>query len=133
MCIGDIIQKEIVAEILAHSDTTQTFFGIQADEVKDVSNWEQLGIILRYVKDRQPVERLLAFIDCESVTGERICESIVDTLRRDNLQPELCRAQTYDGAGNMAGRVSGCAARFLKIVPQATYYHCASHQLNLAI
>ena len=35
----------------------------------------------------------------------------------------------------MAGRVSGCAARFLKIVPQATYmyYHCASHQLNLAI
>ena len=94
MCIGDIIHKEIVAEILAHNDTTQTFFGIQADEVKDASNWEQLDIILRYVKDRQPVERLLAFIDCESVTGERICESIVDTLRRVNLQPELCRAQT---------------------------------------
>ena len=109
MCIGYIIQKEIVAEILAHSDTTQTFFGIQADEVKDVSNWEQLGIILRYVKDRQPVERLLAFIDCESVTGERICESIVDTLRRVNLLPELCRAQTYDGAGNMAGSQWVCS------------------------
>lgn len=74
---------------------------------------------------------MLAFI--ESVTGKRIGERIVDTLREVNLQPELSRAQTYDGAGNRAGRISGCAVHFLKIVPQATYYHCASHQLNLAI
>ena len=33
----------------------------------------------------------------------------------------------------MAGRINGCAANFLMLVPQATYYHCASHQLNLAI
>ena len=77
---------------------------------------------------------MLAFIDCESVTGHSVCEKIIDdTIRGVNLQPELCRAQTYDGAGNMAGRINVCAAHFLKLIPQATYYHCASHQLNLAI
>ena len=50
-----------------------------------------------------------------------------------NLQPELCRAQTYDGAGNMAGHRNGCAAHFKRDYPRATYYHCASHQLNLAL
>ena len=35
-CIGEIIQKEIVAEVHSQSDATQCFFGIQADEVTDV-------------------------------------------------------------------------------------------------
>ena len=92
-CIGEIIQKEIVAEVHSHCDTTQGFYGIQADEVTDISNWEKLGIIPRYVKDKKSVERLLAFIGCESVTGQKVCEKI-DTLRGVYLQPELCRAQT---------------------------------------
>lgn len=70
-CIGEVIQKDIVAEITAHSDTTQPFFGLQVNEVTDASNWEQLGIIVRYLKDRKPVERLLAFVDCETVTGKK--------------------------------------------------------------
>ena len=82
---------------------------------------------------KEPVERLLEFVDCESVTGENICAVILKVIRSHGLQPNLCRAQMYDGAGNMAGQLRGCASRFLKEVPQATYYHCASHQLNLAI
>ena len=39
----------------------------------------------------------------------------------------------YDGAGNMAGQFKGCAAQILKDFPQAIYYHCASHQLNLVL
>ena len=73
-CIGEIFQREIVAEVHSHSDTTQAFFGIQADEVTDISNWEQLGIIVRYLKEKKVVERLLAFTDCESITGKSICE-----------------------------------------------------------
>ena len=45
-CIGEIIQKAIVANVHLYCDTTKGFFGIQA-EVTDISNWEQLGIILR--------------------------------------------------------------------------------------
>ena len=50
-----------------------------------------------------------------------------------NLSPELCRAQTYDGASNMAGHLNGCSALFKAKFPRATYYHCASHELNLAL
>ena len=85
------------------------------------------------MSDGEPVERLIEFIDCESVSGESICENIIQALRKFNLQPELCRAQTYDGAGSMAGRLNGCAARFQREIPEAVYYHCASHQLNLTL
>ena len=85
------------------------------------------------MSDGEPVERLIEFIDCESVSGESICENIIQALRKFNLQPELCRAQTYDGAGSMAGRLNRCAARFQREIPEAVYYHCASHQLNLTL
>ena len=38
------------------SDRT-IFFGVQADEVTDTSNWEQLVIVVRYVKETKIVER----------------------------------------------------------------------------
>lgn len=132
-CIREVIQAEIVHDIQSQSNDISSFYGIQADEVTDISNWEQLGIVFRYIKNKEPVERLLEFVDCESVTGENICAVILKVIRSHGLQPNLCRAQMYDGAGNMAGQLRGCASRFLKEVPQATYYHCASHQLNLAI
>ena len=46
-----------------------------------------------------------------------------------------CRAQTYYGAANMAGKQQG-AANQLKLKTSnenATYFHCASHELNLAL
>ena len=38
--------------------TEGPYYGVSADEVTDSSNWEQLGIVLRYVKEFTPVERL---------------------------------------------------------------------------
>ena len=36
--------------------------GFQCDEVSDASNWEQLGLIIRYVTNDKPTERLLEFL-----------------------------------------------------------------------
>ena len=110
-----------------------SYFGMQADEVRDVSNVEQLGVVIRYIKDNAPVERLVEFVACEDIRGAAICQNLLDCLERLHLDPQLCRAQTYDGAGNMAGYKNGCAANFQKVVPRANYYHCASHSLNLAL
>lgn len=41
--------------------------------------------------------------------------------------------QSYDGAGNMAGRTKGAAARIKERYPLATYIHCSSHKLNLCV
>ena len=109
------------------------FFGLEADEVADTSGWEQLGLALRYIKDNKPVERLVSFIACERVTGAAICTTILDALATIGLDATFCHAQVYDGAGSMSGHLNGCQAKFRESVPKAAYYHCSSHQLNLAL
>ena len=82
-CIGETIQAKIVKDIKSQSDFAN-FFGIEADEVTDVSNWEQLGIIIRYLKDSYIEQRDTLDLLRERVlstatkispedTGSRIC------------------------------------------------------------
>ena len=47
------IQQVIVEEVKEGGG----FFGIEADKVTDTSNWEQLGLVVRYMKNGKPVER----------------------------------------------------------------------------
>ena len=63
VCIKTYIQSSIVQEIA--KQPAGPHYGIMADEVTDVSNWEQLGVLVRYLKDSEPVERLLFFTKCE--------------------------------------------------------------------
>ncbi|XP_066274145.1 52 kDa repressor of the inhibitor of the protein kinase-like [Branchiostoma lanceolatum] len=128
--------KQYILEVIVREIDSQPFgshYGIMADEVTDVSNWEQLGLLVRYTKDGKPVERLLLFAACEHITGRALCDTIVAELTNLNLQPANCRAQCFDGAGNMAGIRNGCAANFQQTAPRAPYFHCASHDLNLAL
>ena len=128
-CIKKYIQEVIVQQVKDGGG----FFGIGADEVTDTSNWEQLGLVVRYLHNGEPVEKLVEYIECESCTGVAICNHIVQALINLELDPKMCRAQTYDGAGNMAGCQNGCAKQFQKVSPRALYLHCASHELNLAL
>ena len=52
-CIKNYMQGKIVDEI------NQQQFGLVADEVTDSANWEQLGTVVRYVRDDRPIKRLL--------------------------------------------------------------------------
>jgi Domain of unknown function (DUF4371) len=47
------------------------FYGIQADEVPDVSNWEQLGLVVRYVHDGKAVERFVGYIQSTNINCRR--------------------------------------------------------------
>ena len=127
-CMGEAILEAIVEDVKAG-----TFYSVLADEVSDVSGWEQLGIALRYVKDCEAHEKLVGFVACTSVTGEAVCSELVSLLGRLGLHTNHCRGQSYDGAGSMSGRIRGCQAKFKEVAQHATYYHCASHQLNLAL
>ena len=46
---------------------------------------------------------------------------------------EECHGQGHDGAGNMAGKLSGVAARILRQYDKAVNVHCGSHILNLCV
>jgi len=50
-----------------------------------------------------------------------------DALTRLPLPIQHLRAQTYDGAGNMAGKYKGCQAELKRIQPLAIYVHCGAH------
>lgn len=75
----------------------------------------------------------MSYIACEIVSGAGICSKIIDALADFGIDAKNCRAQSYDGAGCMSGHMNGCQAKFRETVPKATYYHCSSHQLNLAL
>ena len=112
------------------------FFSILADEVTDCSNKEQMPLVVRYVDGHERIqERFLKFIYCNTGTsGKALTGKIVSSLRDDfNLDIMQCRGQCYDGAGNMAGKYSGVAARILEENRLALYTHCASHRLNLCV
>ena len=62
-----------------------------------------------------------------------VCHKIIGCLQGLMLNPAQCRADTYDGAGNMTDIINGCAANVMKVAPQAHCYDCARHSLNLAL
>jgi hypothetical protein len=120
---GDLITKKITDEI-----REAKFYSILADEASDCGNIEQLSIVLRYVdKQCQIREKFLGFVPCKKgVSGEALATTIKAFLRDLNLRIDDCRGQGYDGAGNLAGRLSGVAARIQETNEKALYVHCNS-------
>ena len=127
---GSIIRGSILAEI-----REARFFFIMVDEATDAANDEVLAASIRYVKPNSSIEeRFLAFSECLSgVSGSAIADHILSLLDDWQLLPCNIRGQTYDGAGAMAGKRKGAAARILEAFPKAIYTHCAAHALNLCV
>ena len=89
------------------------WYTVIADEVTDISNKEQLSIVLRYVDSDSVLVRedLVGFVECDTgISGRNLADKITTCL--EGLGLDLCnlRGQAYDGAGNMAGSVNGTAA-----------------------
>ena len=130
MC-GSIIRSTLVSRIQAAG-----IFSVMADEAADASNKEQLAICIRFV-DQTSLnieERFMCFSECVAgTTGKAIADSILSQLDSWQLSAAQLRGQTYDGAGAMAGKRKGAAARITELHPKALYTHCVAHALNLCV
>ncbi|XP_047123031.1 52 kDa repressor of the inhibitor of the protein kinase-like [Hydra vulgaris] len=106
-----------------------------ADEASDVSQTEQMAVVVRYVDECCKVkEDFFKFVSCNSgLSGVLLSTKIKKSIHKLGLEMSYCCGQGYDGAGNMAGRLCGVAALILKDFPKAPYIHCYSHQLNLCV
>ena len=82
------IQHEIVKEI--KNQPEGQFYSLSAHEVTDVSNWEQLEVIVRYTKDCRPVEKLLEYVRCEDIKGTSIANYLITTLKDAGLDVMMC-------------------------------------------
>ena len=130
--VADILGTQIKRNILDRVRRAK-LFSVVADEVTDSSNKEQLALALRYVDpgNLQIREDLVEFIECDTgVTGSTI---VTGFIQSSGLDPTKLRGQAYVGAGNMAGKTNGAAAIITRDYPLASYLHCASHSLNLAV
>ena len=110
------------------------YYSILADEVKDVSKKELLGVSLRYLHDGTLRERAIGFVELKSMDAISIAEKLQNMLQSLTLSPENCVGQGYDGASVMAGKDGGVQALLKKSgYTFANYFHCAAHRLNLVL
>ncbi|XP_065664397.1 uncharacterized protein LOC136086059 [Hydra vulgaris] len=126
--MGKRVQKEIAAQI-NNSDTK--YFSIIIDSTPDLSHVDQLAVIVRYVYNGQPYERLLTFIPNINHTAQSLFNTIKKFLTDISLPKENIRGQSYDNAANMSPKYSGLQARLKEINKNADFVPCAVHSLNL--
>ena len=126
---------EYVTEKLAEDVKSARFYSILAGEAQDISNQEQMALVIRFVdKEKKIREEFIGFIRCDKgVSGEALSKLIFAELNRLGISMQNCRAQGYDGAGAMAGSKKGVAARISKLYPWIIFVHCSSHVLNLSV
>lgn len=112
---------------------TSPFLTIMADETTDISNKEQVALVVRRVTDDLEVyEEFLGLYTVASTDAAMISAVIKDLFIRMNLSLEKLHGQCYDGASAMSGTRNGVAKRIADLESRAVYTHCYGHALNLA-
>ena len=98
------ICKRLIIEELAAEIKNAKFFSILADEAADVSNCEQLSLVIRFVVRSALIrEAFLGFFPCfKGLSGKAIAKQIISAVSKLRLDMNRCKGQGYDGAGNMA-------------------------------
>ena len=81
----------------------------------------------------RPLFSLLKYFSKVTVLLKLEAASINNVLLRLGLSLTQLRAQTYDGASNMAGQFKGCQAVLAKEQPLALHFRCSAHSVNLAL
>ena len=77
------------------------YFTLEADEVTDLSNKEQLIICLRWVGNHfDPHKEFICLHDVDDTTADTVIYYLKDTVQM-NLSIPICRTQCYDRASNM--------------------------------
>ncbi|KAK9676158.1 hypothetical protein RND81_11G058300 [Saponaria officinalis] len=134
------IQKQ-VANILANKvramirdEVGNSKFAILVDEALDVSNKEQMAIILRFVYREGLIrEHFFKVLSVEDTCSQTLKDEISKVLRQYDLHVENMRGQGYDGANNVRGQFNGLQALFLRECPYAYNVHCFPHRLQLCL
>lgn len=109
-------------------------FNLLIDEASDVSDKEQMAVVLRYLdKCAFIVERLVGVVHVKETST--IClKSALQKLFTDiGLSIKQVKGQCYDGASNIRGEFDGLKAKILVENKSAHYVHCFAHQLQLVI
>ena len=88
-CIGHIIRGDIVDRV-----RKAKFFTVICDEATDISNQEQMALVVRYVDTSNEIrEDFLDFLLCKSTSGANIAGLILKRLEELSLDAAYLRGQ----------------------------------------
>ena len=65
--------------------------------------------------------------------AEYISKTIITSLISFGLDLSRMVGQAYDGCSTMAEKISGVKTRIQNDYPNAIFFHCSSHKINLVI
>ena len=127
--IGNAVRKIVISEVKSAG-----MFGVSADTTPDLSRRDQLAVVVRYVKEMIPNERLLALKPVTAKTGIATAEEIVQVLTENTLNTDELVSQSYDFASTMSGQYNGAQHHVQNIVGHdVPYMPCQSHRSNSVV
>ena len=132
------IQNEIVlCEQVIREQILKTipkYWSIIADETQDCWTTDQISLCIRYTNsDNEVCEEFVGFIKVEKMDTQSISDALISALLGRGLDMSYPVGQGYDEASVMSSSKNGVETRVPAQYPNATYVHCRSHVLNLAI
>ena len=89
-------------------------FSLLIDEASDVSDKEQMAVVLRYLSKRGfIIERLVGVVHVKETSAICLKESLQKLFTDIGLSIQQVRGQCYDGASNMCGEFNGLKSKIL--------------------
>ena len=107
-------------------------YSLMADECTDIANVEELSVFCRWEEGGVLVECFLEIIPLKKADAETIYSTLIECLKKKNLQVGRIVGLGFDGAATFSGRRTGVQARIKKHTPHALFVHCLCHLLQLA-
>lgn len=116
------IQKDItecfarkILDIIREEIGNGGVFSLLVDECRDVSDKEQMAVVLQYVNKSGVLnESFVGVAHVEETTASYLKSSIDFILAKFGLSLNQVRGQGYDGASNMSGEFNGLKAKILR-------------------
>lgn len=83
-------------------------------------------------EDGLPTEIFFTFLELKDHSGESMADLVFNYITTElEIHFRKCRGQSYDNAGNMAGRYNGMQQKIIEKNKFARFVPCAAHSLNL--
>ncbi|XP_022877492.1 uncharacterized protein LOC111395637 [Olea europaea var. sylvestris] len=130
--IASVAAVEMLSVII--EDISDALFSILLDKSSDVSQEEQMSIVLRYVNNTgDVVEHFIGIEHVSSATSFSL-KAVIDKLFcKYGLSISRLRGQGYEVASDIQGEFNGLKELILKENPCAFYIHCFAHRLEQAL
>jgi len=127
--LADMVRKNILEQV-----NKSRQFAVIIDTTTDISNQEQFTIVLRYIDEGKPQERLIALDTASDSTGLGMFQVFCSITEKHSINWKTQMiSQTYDGAASMQGKYSGLKTRIQAENSRAMLLGGFADNLNLVI